>query len=162
MKVVFEALPTSAGELAGSVQMNLTKPENTCALFLCALNIFTKDRQEGVAAINALKGPAALNAHEISFLTDRLRDKAYLPMAYFEGARPDNNYQPALPYTVLFYPDPRPQDLQAGYMRLYLRTAGADSPRAITLRQKDGNWYLWEYPGIVMGVRLPVKEDPWA
>ena len=47
-------------------------------------------------------------------------------------------------------------------MRLYLKTAGADSPRGIKLRQKGDNWYLWEYSSVLVGIRTPANEDPWA
>lgn len=162
MKVILDKLPTNIEEFRAMKEMDLTKVENTCAMFLCALDLFIKDRNIGIEAINILKGPINLNPHEISFLADRVRDKAYLARMYFEGARPDNNYKPNQPLTLLFYPDGRPQDCEAGYMRLYLQTSGADAKRAIKLRQKDNDWYIWEYPGIVMDVRKPVAEDPWA
>ena len=162
MKTIFEKMPSNLEEFKAMDQMDLTRPENTCAMFLCALNLFVKEKTVGIDAINLLKGPVALNPYEINFLADRVRDKKYLPMVYFEGAKPENNYTPTLPYTLVFYPDPRPQDCESGYIRLYLKTAGADSPRFIKLRQKDNNWYLWEYPGIAMDVRKPANEDPWA
>lgn len=162
MQVTITKLPENLEEFKAMKEMDLTKPENTAAMFLLALNLFVKDRQTGVDAINILKGPVALNPHEISFLADRFRDKTYLPLVYFEGAKPENNYQAPAPYTLKFLPDGRPQDVEEGYTRLYLKTAGADAPRAIKMRQKDGKWYLWEYPGIVMDVRKPAQEDPWA
>lgn len=129
---------------------------------LCALTLFVKDKDLGVEAINILKGPVNLNPHEIAFLSDRFRDQDYLPRIYFEGAKPENNYTPSLPYTLVFHPDGRPQDCEEGYIRLYLASHGADSKRFIKLRKKDNNWYIWEYPGLLMGVRKPVAEDPWA
>lgn len=162
MIVTFHTLPESLSEFEFTAQLGLQKPENTCALFLLALRLFIKNRIEGVEAINILRGPRPLSNAEIQFLQDRFIDKPYLPLAYFEGAAPQNNYTPSVPYTVKFYPDPRPQDCQPGYMRLYLKTTGADSPRAITLRTKENSWYLWEYPAVLMGIRIPACEDPWA
>ncbi len=162
MQVTINQLPTDLASFQATLNMDLSRPEHTCTLFLCALNLFVKDRALGVEAINLLKGPVSLNPHETNFIADRLRDKTYLPLIYFDGARPENNYTPQVPYVLNFYPDPRPQDCETGYVRLYLKTAGADAPRAIKLRQKDQNWYLWEYPGIVMDVRKPAQEDPWA
>ena len=46
-------------------------------------------------------------------------------------------------------------------MRLFLRTPGADSPRPIRLRRKGDQWFIWDYPGILSGIRIPAKEDPW-
>lgn len=98
------------------------------------------------------------------FLQDRLRGKAYLPFAYYEGASPRNNYQPGIPYVLSIQEDPRPQDIEPGYLRLFLKTAGADSPRPIKLRKKEstGEWFLWEYSSILSGIRMPSSEDPWA
>lgn len=106
--------------------------------------------------------PRPLSNYEIQFIRDRLMDKQYLPLAYFDGATPENNYTLSEPYTLRLYADPRPQDCEAGYLRLYLKTAGADSPRPIKLRQKGDEWFLWEYSGILSGIRIPVSEDPWA
>lgn len=110
-------------------------------------------------------GPAARAAsHDAQFLRDRLRGKEYLPLAYFEGAAPENSYTPAQPYVLNVLPDPRPQDMEPGYLRLFLRTAGADSPRPIKLRQKPstGEWFLWEYSSPLSGIRIPAAQDPWV
>ncbi len=162
MKVTFSLLPKTLEEFKNMKELDLTKAENTCGMFLLAVNLFVKNREEGIEAINILKGPVDLNPHEINFLADRVRDKAYIPLVYFEGAQPSNNYSPSEPYTLDFLPDPRPQDIEEGYLRLYLKTSGADSPRFIKVRKKGDNWYLWDYPGIFMDVRKPAAEDPWA
>ena len=160
--VGIQDFPTSFAEFSAMPQAgDLTKPENTCALLLCALDLFTKDRAGGVEALNKLRGPRPMSPLEVQFVRDRLMDKTYLPRAYFDGATQQNNYTPSVPYTVRFYPDPRPQDMEAGYMRLYLRTAGADSPRPVKLRRKGDEWFIWEYPGVLTGIRIPAKEDPW-
>lgn len=161
MKVVIEQLPQSLEAFKAMPQFDLSQPENTCALFLCALNLFVQDRELGVEAINLLKGPKPLSPFDINFLRDRVMDKPYLPLIYFEGANPENDYQPDEPLTLLFYEDQRPQDIEAGYLRLYLETSGADSKRAIKLRQKDDQWFIWDYPGIVMDVRKPKKDSDW-
>ena len=162
MQVVFNILPTDYESFRALPQYDLTKAENTCALYLVALNMYTKNKDEGIAAINSLRGPRPMSPFEVQFLRDRLIDKPYLPMSYFEGAVPANNYEPAKPYTVTLYPDPRPQDVEEGYMRLHVKSGGADSPRIITLRKKGDEWFLWEYAGTLMGIRIPANEDPWA
>lgn len=112
--------------------------------------------------MNMLRGPRPMTPYDSQFLRDRLRDKAYLPMAYFEGAMPQNNYTPTQPYVLHVLPDPRPQDIEAGYIRVFLKTAGADSARPVKLRQKGGLWYLWEYSSIISGIRIPAEYDPWG
>lgn len=114
--------------------------------------------------MNLSRGPRPMTPYDAQFLRDRLRGKAYLPLAYFEGATLGNGYQPRVPYTLNVLSDPRPQDIEPGYMRVFLKTAGADSPQPMKLRQKasTGEWFLWEYSSILSGIRIPAAEDPWA
>ena len=161
MQLTINALPQTMEQFS-SMSRDLTRPENTCVMFLCALNMYVQNKDVGIETMNLLRGPRPMNAYDIQFLRDRLRDKTYLPLAYFDGATPQNNYTPRRPYTIQVLSDPRPQDIEPGYIRLYLQTAGADSPRPIKLRQKGSNWYLWEYSSILSGIRIPAQDDPWA
>lgn len=114
--------------------------------------------------MNLLRGSRTMTPYDCQFLRDRLRGKSYLPLAYFEGASPENGYHPHVPYTLNVLTDPRPQDVEPGYLRLYLKTAGADSPRPMKLRRKGSTeqWFLWEYSSILSGIRIPAAENPWA
>ena len=161
MQITLQTLPAALAELEA---LPRTTPEEVCAGFLCALKLFQTDRDAGVAAMDLLRGPRPMTPYDIQFLRDRLRGKEYLPLAYFEGAVPENGYTPAKPYTLNVLPDPRPQDVEPGYLRVYLKTAGADSPRPMKLRQKGstGEWFLWEYSSILSGIRVPAALDPWA
>lgn len=163
MQVIIQKIPENLQEfevLAAKGQ----QPECICALFLCALALFERDKEAGTAAMNLLRGPKPMTPYDCQFLRDRLRGKSYLPLAYFEGATPGNNYQPRVPYMLNVLADPRPQDIEPGYLRVFLTTSGADSPRPMKLRQKvsTGEWFLWEYSSILSGIRIPVAEDSWA
>ena len=162
MQAVLNQLPRTLEEFTAMPQMDLSRPENTCAMFLCALELYLSDQDAGVAAMNQLRGPRPMLPYDVQFLRDRLRGKEYLPKAYFNGADPANGYTPAVPYVLEVLDDPRPQDIPEGYLRVYIRTAGADSPRPIRLRGKGGQWYLWEYSSVLSGIRIPAAEDPWA
>ena len=161
MQITLQILPAALAELEA---LPRTTPEEVCAGFLCALRLFQTDRDAGVAAMDLLRGPRPMTPYDIQFLRDRLRGKEYLPLAYFAGAAPENGYTPARPYTLNVLPDSRPQDVEPGYLRVYLKTAGADSPRPMKLRQKGstGEWFLWEYSSILSGIRVPAALDPWA
>ena len=161
MQVTLNALPASLAEFRN---LSLNTPDEVVAGFLCALNLYVKNPNEGVEAMNLLRGPRPMTPYDSQFLRDRLRSKEYLPLAYFEGATPENGYQPRMPYTLNVLSDPRPQDIEPGYMRVFLKTAGADSPRPMKLRQKasTGQWFLWEYSSILSGIRIPAAQDPWA
>lgn len=162
MKLHISELPGTLAEFSAMPQMDLSVPQNTCALFLCALQLYVKDRDAGTEALNLLRGPRPLSPYDIQFLRDRLRGKSYLPLAYFDGAAPENGYTPEEPLTLEVLDDTGSRPQEPGFLRLFLRTAGADSPRPLTLRKKGGLWYLWEYSSILSGIRIPAAEDPWA
>lgn len=161
MTVTLSTLPATLSEFEA---LPRGTTEEVCAAFLCALNLYIKDKDAGVAAMNLLRGPRPMTPYDVQFLRDRLRGKEYLPSAYFEGATPENGYVPNRPYVLNVLPDPRPQDVEEGYVRVFLKTAGADSPRPMKLRCKPstGEWFLWEYSSILSGIRIPAAQDPWA
>ena len=161
MQVILSSIPATLAEFENLPRHS---PEDICAGFLCALALYVKDPKAGTAAMDLLRGSRPMTPYDAQFLRDRLRGKEYLPLAYFEGAAPENSYTPAQPYVLNVLPDPRPQDMEPGYLRLFLRTAGADSPRPIKLRQKPstGEWFLWEYSSPLSGIRIPAAQDPWA
>ena len=163
MQIIIQKIPESLPEFEALAAGQRT-PEKISALFLCALSLFDRNMADGVSAMNLLRGPKPMTPYDAQFLRDRLRGKAYLPLAYFEGATPQNGYKPNAPYVLNVLSDPRPQDIEPGYLRVFLKTAGADSPRPMKLRQKasTGEWFLWEYSSILSGIRIPEAEDPWA
>ena len=161
MQVTLNTLPATMAEFEALPRRT---PEEICAGFLCALKLYLSDKNAGIAAMDLLRGPRPMTPYDAQFLRDRLRGKEYLPLAYFEGATPENGYTPARPYVLDVLPDPRQQDMEAGYTRVFLKTAGADSPRPIKLRCKTstGEWFLWEYSSPLSGIRIPAEQDPWA
>lgn len=161
MQVTLNTLPASLAEFEALPRRT---PEEVCAGFLCALHLYLKDKDAGVAAMDLLRGPRPMTPYDAQFLRDRLRGKEYLPLAYFNGATPQNGYEPTKPYILNVLPDTSPQDVEAGYLRVFLQTAGADAPRPIKLRQKPstGEWFLWEYSSPLSGIRIPAAQDPWA
>jgi len=158
----FSALPESAAQLQALPEATLDSPFKTAALTLCALCAYAADKPTGIEMLNFLKGPKPLTPYEISFIDDRLRDgKTYVPFSYFKGATPDNNYTPDEPFTVTISSNPY-SDANEGYMKLFLRSGGADSPREVVLRMKgDGRWFLWDQM-LLPDIRQPKAADPWA
>ena len=83
MQVKLNTLPATLAEFQA---LPRSTPEEVCAGFLCALNLYTKSPNDGVAAMDLLRGPRPMTPYDSQFLRDRLRGKPYLPFAYFEGA----------------------------------------------------------------------------
>lgn len=158
----FAKLPETVSELQALPEASLDSPFKTAALSLLALCAYGADKATGIEMLNFLKGPRPLSGAEIAFLDDRFRDgQWYVPFSYFKGATPENNYTPTEPFTVEISSNPN-SGVNEGYMTLWLKSGGADNPRQFSLRMRgDGKWFLWEQ-FIMVGIRTPKSQDPWA
>ena len=157
----FAALPESLAEMKALREASLTSPFATAALTVCALCVYAADKSIGTEMLNFLRGPRPLSNHDISFLNDRFSDGHHVPFSYFKGAVPANNYTPDTPFTITVTSGPY-SDANEGYKKLYIRSGGADSPREIVLRQLgDGRWMLWDQ-FLLVSIRKPKSDDPWA
>ncbi|MBR1759606.1 MAG: hypothetical protein IJ741_00320 [Schwartzia sp.] len=158
VRVEFDALPQSAAEVSPC-----QTPEETAALAVAALVRYTENQEAGIAMLNALRGPRPLSPQEIQLLKDQLLgERNYVARSHFNGATPDNDYTPIVPYSVTVADSVHSYD-QENYATLYIRSGGADSPRPITLRKKPstGEWFLWNHVGLLPGIRVPASKDPW-
>ncbi|MBP5460518.1 MAG: hypothetical protein J6Y20_00120 [Lachnospiraceae bacterium] len=166
--ITFGDIPTSLAEMKALPYADLKDPFAVAALCVCALCIFPTDQNTSIEMMNFLKGPSPLTPGDISFIKDRFRDnKEYKPRSYFKGATPDNNYMPSSPYTITVAENPYSRDnFSEGYLRLFLQSGGADSPRPLTLRTKPstGEWFVFSdsFYGLLADIRTPAAQDPWA
>lgn len=160
IKYIFSAMPENAGSLVSLLEeCPQTDKFNTAALFMTSLVRYVESPDDGLAMIDVLKGPQLLTTPAKMFIKERFMDKKYLAKSYFEGSAPTNNYEPGKPMTVVIYDDPvAPPD---GYSYVSVKSSGADNPRRLVMRIKDGYHYIWQYDSLLMGIRLPEQEDPW-
>ena len=157
----FAALPESLAEMKALPEASLSSPFATAALTVCALCVYAADKSIGTEMLNFLRGPRPLSNHEISFLNDRFRDGHHVPFSYFKGAVPANDYTPDTPFTITVTSGPY-SDANEGYKKLFIASGGADNPREIVLRRLgDGRWMLRDQ-FLLVGIRKPKSEDPWA
>ena len=156
-KFIFNKLPKSEQDIKQMVDFKDEK--YITALFLASLVRFVENADDGIKMINVLRGPQAMSDYDINFLKNQLSDKKYLPQSYFEGATPENNYKPKEPFTVNIFDEDK--QIEEGYIRTFVWTKGADNIRYMTLRQKGDEWFVWEYPGIVSGIKIPADADVW-
>lgn len=160
-EIVFDRLPDTLEEFKAMPQAALATPFQTAAMTVLAFCFYPQNPQLSLEMVNYLRGPRPLSGYDQSFIKDRFRDSDYVPRSYFEGATPQNDYQPQAPYRVRVSDNPYSYQNQ-GYATLYIRSGGADSPRSVQLRlAKDGKWYLWEQ-FILVGIRQPESQNPWA
>lgn len=159
----FESLPTTLAELQALPEAKLDDPFKAAALTVLALNAYAANADAGAEMLNFLKGPKPLTPADKQFLRDRFMDgKTYVPISYFAGTSPDNNYTPAQPYKLTINDNPYSYQ-DAGYATLWLTSSGADSQRQVKLRKKEstGEWFLWEQY-LLPDIRQPKAADPWA
>lgn len=158
----FAALPESVEELKALPEAELSSPFQTAALTVCALCAYAAAPEIGIDMLNYLKGPQSLSEKEKQFLKDRFRGGTHIPFSHFAGATPENNYTPSKPFRITVTADPHSYDQEAeGYVKLFIRSGGADSPRPVVLRRKGEQWFLWEQL-LMSGIRTPKSADPWA
>ena len=165
VQVTFPSMPETLAEFTALPQAELANPFDTTALFVAALCVYPLNKDESIAMINHLKGPNPLSTPNIQFLATRMaqNNKAgFLGASYFDGATPQNDYAPSEPYTVSVSENPNKSG-DVGYVKLFVRSGGADLPRSVTTRQaKDGKWYLWEYSSILVDIRAPESTNVWS
>ena len=73
MKITIEQIPDTFEKFEEMADTQRT-PELVCVLFLCALALFIRNREDGIAAMNLLRGPRPMQPMDSQFLQDRLRD----------------------------------------------------------------------------------------
>ncbi|MBR2029066.1 MAG: hypothetical protein IKA10_08800 [Oscillospiraceae bacterium] len=160
-RIVFDSMPATAEEFKKLPQAAMDTPFKTAAMTVLAFTYYPVDKEMSLEMLDFLKGPRPLSPMEKQFIADRFMDKDYVPRSYFEGAKPENDYEPAEPYTITVSENPYSYQNE-GYATLYISSGGADSPRSVQLRKaKDGKWYLWEQ-FLLADIRKPASADPWA
>ena len=160
----FNELPETLEAVKALPEAAMKDPYDVAALAILAFHVYHKNPDESVKIINFLKGPQELSAYDKSFLKDRFGND-YLIDSYFVGSTPENSYTPDKPYSFTIFEQTHSRDqFNEGYISLWIRCGGADSPRSMKLRTKPstGEWFLWEYSGILLSIKTPAKADPWA
>ena len=160
-KIVFNRLPETYEQFISLPQAKMSTPFETAAMTVLAFCYYPMDKELCLQMLDFLRGPRPLSGYDKQFIRDRFMDKDYVPRSYFEGATPQNDYEPQEPYTIIVKETPYSYANQ-GMAKLDIRSGGADSPRQIELRKaKDGKWYLWEQY-ILVDIRQPESSNPWA
>lgn len=161
IRVIFETLPENAEDMkAIKDEYGMENPLEVTAFFIAAISRYNESPEDTFAMIDVLRGPQPMSDNDKSFMEERFSDKLYLADAYFDGAEPGNDYLAGAPFSITVYSvSVEPPE---GYAYAEVKTSGADSPRRISLREKNGNYYIWEYNGILLSIKLPKSEDPWA
>ncbi len=161
--VVFEKLPEDLNELK-MICDDFNDPSKIAADVIAVLSSFNTNKENCIEMLNYLRGPRPVDEYEIEYIGERLRIFPYLIESYFDGATAENNYKPTIPYTVSVYePEVNEIIVGEGFMRLFLKSGGANSARGVKLRYKASSlqWFIWDYL-IFADIERPTSENPWA
>ncbi len=159
--ITFEELPKNLEELRAMPQMSQKDPFEVAALVAAVLCRYEESAQDTIDMLNVLRGSRHMSPYDLQFLRDRLTGKGYIPRSYFAGATPDNNYTPTVPYTIEVSDNLYSYtDSLEGYVKLDLRSSGADNPRQVQLRSKGEQWFLWEN-FLMADIRAPKSDSEW-
>ena len=85
----------------------------------------------------------------------------FIGYSYFKDTTPENDYK-IDNYIISIEEDTKSKE--EGYIRLLLKSSGADSKRTVTLRlAKDGIYYIWSdsFMGLLADIRPPESTNPW-
>ena len=159
---VFASLPSNLAELRELPEASLDSPFKAAALTVAALCRYGESPDDAFEMLDFLKGPESVSNFEKQFIKERLEGKEYKAFAFFEGATPENNYQPDKPFKIQIIENPYSFDNE-NWAMLYVKSAGADSPSGIKLRKKPSanQWFLNDIQ-CLSDIRVPVSADPWA
>ena len=159
--ITFAELPENLEQMKALPEASLDSPYKTAALAVSTFCVYAVDPDSAKPMLEFLRGPKGpLSNMEMQFIRDRLMDSKYVPFSYFEGAVPGNDYRPDEPYKINFFTDKYSFDNE-GYVKLNVRSGGADSPRQVVLRRKGDQWFFCDQ-FILVGIRKPKSDDPWA
>lgn len=161
-KFSFSSLPVSVDELKTLPEASLDTPYKTVALAMVALLQFENNVDTCYAMLDALRGPEPMSPYTKSFIKERLQGKTYKVKSFFGGATVENGYAIAAPYTIEVSSNPY-SFAEENWATLYVKSAGADSPRPIKLRKKPstGQWFINDIQ-CLSDIRIPAEADPWA
>ena len=160
--IKLRTLPASLLELKLMPGADLKDEYQVAALTVAVLCNYENDAQATFEMMDYLRGPRPMNKMDRQFLRDRLRGKGYKTFSFFKGTSPANGYQASAPYTVEVSENAYSRS-EENYVKLFLHSSGADSPRPITLRRKPstGKWFVWQI-SFLSDIRIPQELDPWA
>ena len=157
------SIPKNAAELKALSIYNLKDPFCTAALTVIAFTAYESTPDGCYEMLDVLNGPTDWSAYDKSFCKNQFSQYPYVARSYFAGATVANNYKPTVPYTVTVSDNPNSRMGGDDFITLYIRSAGADNPRAVSFRKKPstGEWFVTGYNGLLAGIRKPAADDPW-
>ena len=152
------ALPRDYQEFKARYQKEGRTPEGAVKLYFEAVFCYINEatRAEGSKMVRyALHYDRPIEqSRNLATFAERLRDpeRQHIFRSFAAGTSPENDYRMS-PDNFNLVVTRKTQE--QGYLRLFLRSSGADSPRPVWVKEFDGLWYTINNASTYVGVRPP-------
>lgn len=150
------ALPASYQEFKDRYQVEGRTPEGAVKLYFEAVFSYINEstRDEGAKMLRyAMHSSTPIEQAHDTFVR-RLKDpyENYMFRSYAQGTSPENSYQMSPDDFTLNIVG---QSQESDYLRIFLQSSGADSPRPVWVKEFDGLWYTINISSTYLRVRPP-------
>ena len=152
------ALPRNYQEFKARYQQEGRTPEDAVKLYFEAVFCYIDEatRAEGSKMLRyALHYDRPIEqSYNLATFVERLRDpeRHHIFRSFAAGTSPENDYRMS-PDNFNLVVTKRTQE--QGYLRVFLRSFGADSPRPVWVKEIDGLWYTINNSSTYLEVRPP-------
>jgi hypothetical protein len=156
-----QALPRSVEEFRASVAQQGKEPRQAARLFFDAVYVYLQDAALGGRLLAEIAADPNVDRPANRTFFERLKTMPHIFHSYARGTSPQNGYRIPDPsnYEIEItrvdnkpYTDRPPDE----YVKVFVKSTGADSPRPITFRRMpDGVYKAHEFSSIYLGVRPP-------
>ena len=152
------ALPRDYQEFKARYQKEGKTPEGAVKLYFEAVFCYINEatRAEGSKMVRyALHYDRPIEqSNNLSTFAERLRDPEmhHIFRGFAAGTSPENDYRMS-PDNFNLVVGKKVQE--QGYLRVFLRNSGADSPRVVWMKEFDGLWYMINNASTYVEVRPP-------
>jgi hypothetical protein len=138
-------------------------PEGAAAVMILALLLYTENSQDGETALglavhpDQLTGGNKLSQRSLNLIKNQIKDKKYHMQSYFKNTSPEKGYTlVTAPYTLEFTTNPHSGRADDGFIKLFIKSSGADSPRPISVKiDQERKWKTAEWSSLLSGIRPP-------
>ena len=152
------ALPRDYQEFKARYQQEGRTPEGAVKLYFEAVFCYINEatRAEGSKMVRyALHYDRPIEqSRNLATFAERLRDheRQHIFRSFAAGTSPEDDYRMS-PDNFNLVVTRKTQE--QGYLRLFLRSSGADSPRPVWVKEFDGLWYMINNASTYVEVRPP-------
>lgn len=155
------ALPKTYQEFKARYQKEGRTPEGAAKLYFeavfCYLDPATRDEASKMVRYALHSSQPIEQSYNLATFVERLKYPEYhhIFRGFAEGTSPENDYRMS-PDNFNLVVVKKTQE--QGYLRLFLRNSGADSPAPVWMQEFDGLWYMINNASTYVQVRPPRSE----